>query len=173
MEHKHITRVVIGALVLLVTLSGSAVADDLNPDETVTIEDSNDTVKVDVEFSDSFVSDTTGTGSSYALVEVYDKNGTQVQASNITVNESSLGENQTAVWKTATFTGFEQSSGNLTVKLSDSGSGINETVVSVEQAGGMFGAGGGILGGASETQVLLGVVVLVVGLVAFRRMDMD
>jgi len=179
MEHKHITRVLLGALavVAIVTLSGSALGapGDLDPSETVEISDENDTVLVDVEFDDSFIDSTTYNGTTYAALELTDENGTVVKSANLTVdqddmNRTRLVDNSETVWFTEEFTGFAESSvGNITVSLTDSGQGINDTSVSVRDSGGLFG--GGILGGATQTQVLAGVVILVIGLVAFRRMD--
>jgi hypothetical protein len=165
------------AVAALVTLSGSALGapGDLDPSETVEIEDQNDTVTVDVEFNDSFVNSTTYEGETFAYLELTDPNGTVVKSHNLTVNGSDLNTTQIAVdsdtvWFTQSFSDFDKDDvGNLTVELADHGDGLNDTVVSVD-SGGLFG-GGGILGGASQTQVLAGVIILVLGLIVFRRMD--
>jgi len=164
---------VVAALVLVGT--GAAAADDLtDSNETVEIEDQNDSITVDVEFNDSFVNSTTYNGSTFAEIELTDENGSRVGASNITVNGSdlnttSLSINSDTAWFTETFTDFEEESvGNITVELTDDGGGINDTAVSVDRADGALS---GILGGATQTQVLFGVAVLAGGLILIRRMD--
>jgi len=179
MDRTNYARSIVGALAVVAVLvlvgTGSAAADLTDSNETVEIEDQNDTVIVDVEFDDSFINSTTYNGSTYADLNLYDENGTLVKSANITVDESNLNTTQIAVdsdtaWFSESFTGFKQSAvGNITVELADSGQGINDTAVSVD-SGGLFG-GSGILGGATQTQVLAGVVVIVLGLIAFRRID--
>jgi hypothetical protein len=155
--------------------TGSAAADLTDSNETVEIEDINDSVVVDVEFNDSFVDSTTYNGSTFAELKLYDENNSLVGTSNITVNGTDINTTRIAVesntvWFTEKFTDFQESSvGNITVELADDGGGVNSTAVSVDSSDGLFG--GGILGGASRNQVLLGVVLLVVGVLAFRRMD--
>lgn len=181
MNRNIYARSLVGALVAVAVLvmfgSGAAAASDnlTTTSEQVQIQNQNDTVTIDVEFSPDLINDTTDNGTGYAVVDVSNaSSGSFIDSQNLTVDETDFAsdyENDTA-WESAEFTRFDSnlSGHNVTVEISDESAPnhVNDTVVSVNRAGGVFG---GVLGGATQTQVLGGVIALVLGVLAFKRMD--